>query len=186
MSLISIVKLPLSAEQGWPELERVHPRLVRVFAFIVLPLSLLPPAMLYYAGNHHPELFAMMTGDKDWGMVAAVFFGAELATLAGMGWLIRQVAASAGLTIDYHDAYLLAAIAPIPLWLSSLALLVPSLAVGALVALVALALSCGIVYHGIEGFCHMREDVTAASIVQVVIGAGLVAWALLLLLPLVL
>jgi len=42
-------------------------------------------------------------------------------------------------------------------------------------------LSSGIIYHGIEGLCHTREDVIAASIVQAVIGAGLIAWALLLL-----
>jgi hypothetical protein len=45
---------------------------------------------------------------------------------------------------------------------------------------VALGVSCGIIYHGVEGLCHMREDVTAAAIVQTVIGAGLIAWALLL------
>jgi hypothetical protein len=59
---------------------------------------------------------------------------------------------------------------------------VPSLAFNAALSLGALALSCGIIYHGIEGLCHMREDVTAASIVQTVIGAGLIAWAMLLML----
>jgi hypothetical protein len=47
MNLISLSKLPFSTEQGWPELEKIHPGLLKVFAFIVLPLSLLPPAMLY-------------------------------------------------------------------------------------------------------------------------------------------
>ncbi len=84
--------------------------------------------------------------------------------------------------MDYHDAYLLAGIAPIPLWLSSLGLFVPSLGFNAVLSLAALGLSCGIIYHGIEGLCHTREDVTAASIVQTVIGAGLIAWALLLML----
>ncbi|MCP5279409.1 MAG: hypothetical protein H6935_13785 [Thiobacillus sp.] len=43
-------------------------------------------------------------------------------------------------------------------------------------------MSSGIIYHGIEGLCHTREDMTAASIVRTVIGAGLIAWALLLML----
>jgi hypothetical protein len=186
MNLISLVKLPLSAEQGWLELEKIHPRLVRTFVSIVLPLSLLPPAMLYYAGTHYPDAFLAAAGGKDWGGIASIFFIAEIATFFGMGWLIRQVAESDGLKMDYHDAYLLAAIVPIPLWLSSLGLLVPSLAFNVGTSLVALGLSCGIIYHGIEGLCHTREDVTAASIVQTVIGAGLVAWALLLALLLVL
>ena len=36
MKLSTLTRLPLSAEQGWPEIERVHPRLVKLFAFIVL------------------------------------------------------------------------------------------------------------------------------------------------------
>ena len=180
MNLISLSKLPFSAVQGWPELEKIHPGLLKVFAFIVLPLSLLPPAMLYYAGSHYPEAFLQEAAGKAWGEIAGVFFLAEMMTVLGMGWLIRQVAGSNRLMIDRHDAYLLAAITPVPLWLSSLGLLVPSLAFNAGVSVVALGLSCGIIYHGIEGLCHMREDVTAAAIVQTVIGAGLAAWALLL------
>lgn len=182
MKLTVLSHLPLSADQGWPEIERIHPRLLKLFAFIVLPLSLLPPAMLYYAGSRYPEAFLPQAADKDWALVAAAFFLTELATLLAMGWLIKAVAETDGLRIDYHDAYLLAGIAPIPLWLSSLGLLVPSLAFNAVLSLAALGLSCGIIYHGIEGLCHTREGVTAASIVQTVIGAGLVAWALLLML----
>lgn len=182
MKLSTLTHLPLSADQGWPEIERMHPRLVRLLAFIVLPLSLLPPLMLMYAGNVHPEMFPAQLADKEWGTVAGVFFLAEVGTLAFMGWLIRQVAQTSGLRIDYHDAYLLAAIAPIPLWLSALGLFVPSFAFNVVLSLVALVLSCGIIYHGIEGLCHTREDVSAAGVVQTVIGAGLVAWALLLML----
>lgn len=180
MNLISLSKLPFSTTQGWPELEKIHPGLLKVFAFIVLPLSLLPPGMLYYAGASYPEAFFKGAASKDWGEIAMVFFLAEMMTFLGMGWLIRQVAENNRLKISHHDAYLLAAIAPIPLWLSSLGLLVPSLAFNAGLSLAALALSCGIIYHGVEGLCHMREDVTAAAIVQTVIGAGLIAWMLLL------
>ncbi len=180
MNFISLSKLPLSAAQGWPELEKVHPRLLKVFAFIVLPFSLLPPGMLYYSGSSAPGLLFKTAGGNAWGEIALIFFLAEMATFFGMGWLIKQVAESNRLNIDYHDAYLLAAIAPLPLWLSSLGLLIPSLAFNAVLSLAALGLSCGIIYHGIEGLCHMREEVTAAGIVQTVIGAGLIAWALLL------
>lgn len=186
MKLTSLSHLPLSADEGWPEIERIHPRLMKLFAFIVLPLSLLPPAMLYYAGTQYPEAFLPQAMDKNWGLVAAAFFLTELFTLAVMGWLIKQVTETDGLRIDYHDAYLLAGIAPIPLWLSSLGLFVPSLGFNAAVSLAALALSCGIVYHGIEALCHTREKVLAASIVQTVIGASLIAWALLLVLVIVL
>jgi len=186
MKLSTLSQLPFSADRGWPEIERIHPRLVKLFAFLVLPLSLLPPAMLYYAGTHYPEVFLPQAVGKDWGLIAGIFFLAEMVTLLVMGWLIREVAQSNGLRIDNHDAYLLAAIAPIPMWLSSLGLLVPSLAFNAVLSLAALVLSCGIIYRGIEGLCHTREDVSAAGIVQIVIGAGLIAWALLLMLTVLL
>lgn len=182
MGLISLAKLPWSAEQGWPELSRSRPSLVRLFARLVLPLSLLPPAMIYYAGTRYPEVFLAGAAAKDWGRVAVVFFLAEMQTVLAMGWLIRQVALTNSLTLDRHDAFLLAAIAPVPLWLASLGLLVPNLGFNALLSLAALVVSCGLIYHGIEGLCRTREDVTAAAIVQTVIGAGLAAWALLLVL----
>lgn len=180
MKLSTLSHLPLSADQGWPEIERLHPRLARVFAFVVLPLSILPPLMLYYVGNSDPEVFLPQSAGKNWGMIAAVFFLMEMLTLMLMGWLIKQVAESNNMKIDYHDSYLLAAIAPVPLWLSSLGLLVPSLGFNVVLSLTAMGLSCGIIYHGIEALAHSREEVSAASVVQIVIGAGLIAWALLL------
>lgn len=186
MKLSTLSQLPLSADRGWPELERIHPRLAKLFAFIVLPLSLLPPAMLYYAGTHHPEALLPQAAGRDWALIAGVFFLAEMVTLLVMGWLIREVARTNGLRIDSHDAYLLAALAPIPLWLSSLGLVVPSMAFNVILGVVALGLSCGIIYHGIEALCHTREDVSAAGIVQIVIGAGLIGWALLLMLAVLL
>lgn len=182
MKLSALPFLPLSDKQGWPEIEHQHPRLARFFAFIVLPLSVLPPLMLYYAGTHYSQGFLAQMGDKNWGFIALAFFLTEVGTLLGMGWLIKQITATYRLPIDYHDAYLLAGMAPIPLWLSALGLFVPSLAFNAVLSLAALGLSCGIIYHGIKGLGHTHEDVTVGSIVQSVIGAGLIAWAMLLML----
>jgi len=109
-----------------------------------------------------------------------VFFAAEIASFLGMGWLIKKVADTNALAIDYHDAYLLAAIAPVPLWLSSLGLFLPDLAVNVVLSSIAMALSCALLYHGLQALGRRREEVVAAGMVQIVIGAGLIAWALLL------
>lgn len=182
MKLNTLLYLPFSTHEGWLEIERIHPRLLKLFAFIVLPLSLLPPLMVYYAGTHYPEAFLPQGLAKDWAAVAAAFFLTEVFTLLVMGWLIKQVAETNTLRIDYHDAYLLASISPIPLWLSSLALFVPSLSFNVVVSLAAIGLSCSIIYHGIEGLGHTGEDMAAANVVQTVIGIGLIAWALMLVL----
>jgi hypothetical protein len=186
MKLTAISQLPLSADHGWPEIARLQPGLLRLLVLSLLPLSLLPPAMLYYAGSHYPEVFLAQPAGKDWEAIAVAFFLLEMATLTGMGWLIRQVAATNGMRISQDQAYFLATIAPVPLWISSLGLLVPSLGFNVLLSLTALGLSCAIIYHGIQGLCHTREGVPAAATVQTVIGAGLIAWALLLLLVVVL
>ncbi len=180
MDLISLARLPLTAEEGWPELARRRPALHQYLLLVALPLSLLPPAMLYLAGTHDPEAILRWAQHKDWTEVAVVFFLAEWATLLGMGWLIRQAAATYSLSIDYHGAYLLAGIAPVPMWLSSLGLLIPSLWTNALISALGLGLACALMYQGLKALGRRREEIVAASIVHIVIGVGLIAWALLL------
>ena len=79
-----LVVVLAKALRGWPELVRIRPGLLRLFVFLVLPLSLLPPAMLCFAGTHHPEMFGDVYSRKPWGQVAAVFFTAEIATLLAL------------------------------------------------------------------------------------------------------
>jgi hypothetical protein len=92
-----------------------------------------------------------------------------------LGWLIKQVAGTNKLAIDDHDAYMLGAIAPVPMWLSALGLAISSFRAAVVVAGAGLALSCRIVYHGILALCRTRDGVLAGSVAQSVIGAGLVA-----------
>ena len=180
MSFLTLSKMFVSSKEGWPELEVIHPAVSKLFTFLVLPLSMLPPIMLYFAGTRYGDEFLSGFSAKPWELIATLFFVAEMLTFIVMGWLIKAIAKANGADIDTHDAYMLAGIAPIPLWLSALGLFVPSLLFNAVVSIAALGLSCSIIYHGIYALCHMHEEVVAASITQIVIGAGLIAWALLL------
>jgi Yip1 domain len=180
MNLHALFRLPVSVDDGWPDLIRIRPSLLATFAFLVLPLSLVPPLMLYWAGTYQPEMFPPDLRDRPWAEVATVFFVAELVTLAVMGWLIRRVALGYGLDVDYHDTYLLASITPIPMWLSALGLLVPTLLFAAILAAAGLVTSCAILYHGIQAYCRTREDVAVAGLVRTVLGLGFAAWCALL------
>ena len=182
MSPLTLIRLPLSSIHAWDELRQNPPSLGVLLSSIVLPLSLIPPAMMYYAGTSYADAFAVDLAGKEWGFIATIFFLAELLTFAVMGWLIYQVANTRDAEISLHNAYLLAAIAPIPLWLSALSLFVPSLLFAATVAVLALALSCGIVFQGLRGLCLMKEDVEAMSITYTVMAASVMAWGLLLML----
>lgn len=180
MKILSIPKMVVSSTEGWPELAKIHPAVIKVFFFLVLPFSLLPPAMLYLSGTYYGDAIVAGYGSKPWELISVLFFIVEMAGFAWMGWFIKQIAADHQVEVDFHDAYVLAAITPVPLWLSSLGLLVPSLAFNIVVSLAALGASCALIYHGIYALCHLHEEVTAASITQAVIGAGLATWAVLL------
>jgi hypothetical protein len=181
MNILTIPQMILTPRDSWLELEKMRPSMASLFSSLILPLSVLPPLLLYYAGTHYGDAFATGFGSKPWATIAVVFFLAEALTFVGMGWFIGQVAAAHKVQVTKRNAYLLAGIAPAPLWLSSLALLVPSLAFNVSAVLLALALTCVLVHQGVYALCHMYEEITAAAITQTVMGAGLIAWALLLL-----
>ena len=67
-----------------------------------------------------------------------------------------------------------------PLWLSSLSLLVPSLSFGVVVGGVALFASFGLIYHGVYALFQLREPVKAFQMASVICGTGLLAWLLLM------
>lgn len=182
MLILSIPKMVISSKDGWSELEKVHPTVSSVLITLALPLSLLPPLMMYYVGPRYGNAFVEGYSNKPWGTIAIAFFLAEMCTLLFMGWFIKQVADVNRVFISAHDAYLLASIAPVPLWLSALALWVPSLTFCVGIAFIALGATCALIYHGTHAIGHMDDDVTASAITHTVMGAGLTAWALLLVL----
>jgi hypothetical protein len=180
MNVMSLMLVATSPQKGWKALGDAAPPLLRLFAFFIVPLSLLPAAMLFHAGTHYGDALAPGFSSKPWGEVAVAFFLTEVFTVLLMGWLIATVARSYGAHLSIQDAYRIAGIAPIPLWLSSLGLFVPSLMFNVVLAALALALSCTLVYHGVQVLCKMRDEISAAAVTHTVLGAGLMFWALLL------
>jgi len=180
MSPSQMPKMILSFHDGWDELIRIHPSISRMFALVVLPLSLLPPAMIYYAGGNYGDVFAAGISPGQWHTSAAIFFLAELLTVPVMAWLIHLVSRANNVAADYHECFTLAAIAPIPMWLSSLVLLVPNLLVCVLVGALGLLCSLAITYRGMYALFRMHEDIRAMQMATVTTGAGLLAWLVLM------
>lgn len=181
MKMSNLAKMPFSANEAWRELSSlVDAQVARIFLSLVVPLSLLPPAMIYLAGNHYGDALFEGLGSKPWARIAVLFFIGEMLSVGLMGWLIKQVVKNWNGNISYRNAYLLAAIAPVPLWFSSLGLLAPSIALNAGVSFIALCLSSGLIYQGIRSMSGVTEDVEAGAVTQVVFGAGLMVWGLLL------
>jgi len=170
-----------SFHDGWDEMIRIHPSITRLFAIVVLPLSLLPPAMIVYAAGRYGDIFALGVSTQQWYTAAGIFFVAELLTVPAMAWLIHLILTRAyDVRAEYHECFTLAAIAPIPLWLSSLALFVPSLAFNVVIGILALFGSTGLIYHGVYTLFHMRENLQAFQMATVIAGTELFAWLVLM------
>ncbi|APE31778.1 hypothetical protein BOX17_12940 [Halomonas aestuarii] len=182
MNAMTFLRLPFSGTTGWKELQKRQFPIPSLAWLVVLPMSLLPPLMLYYAGTHYGNDFATGFAERPWRFITTILFLAELLTFFVMGWLIHAVVnGQEELSIDYHDAYLLAAMAPLPLWMASLVLVIPSLLLNALVVLAALGLSCSLIYHGLQGLCSRDEDdVVALSATYTIMATGVLAWGVLM------
>ena len=122
MSMLQIHKLFLSSPEGWHDLARSRPSALKLFVLLVLPFSLIPPLMLEYAGHHVGAVLFPDASAGAWSTAAFFFLIAELLTVPLMAWAIKSVANSKGIASDYHATFTLAAISPVPLWLSSLVL----------------------------------------------------------------
>lgn len=180
MNAMQVSRMPFSFSAGWDELIRIHPSIFRLFAWIALPLSLLPAAMISYAGSHYGDVFVTGVTPAQWHVAAAIFFLAELLTVPLVAWLIHQICGLCDVQSDYHACFTLAVIAPVPLWLSSLCLWVPSLAFGVVIGVVAMFASFGLIYHGVYALFGLREPVKAFQMSTVICGTGLLAWLLLM------
>lgn len=180
MNVVQMPKMISSFSEGWDDLIRGHPSIARLFALLVFPLSLLPPAMIYYAGGNYGDVFVPGITPAQWHAAAGIFFLAELLTVPIMAWLIHLVSRINNAATDYHACFTLAAIAPIPLWLSSLTLFVPNLFVGVVVGGLALLCSVGLIYRGVYALFCMREDIKALQMATVIAGAGLLMWLILM------
>lgn len=180
MNLLQIPKMAFSFHGGWDDVVRLHPSLARLFLLFAVPLSLLPPIMIHFAGTHYGEVFGPGVAPEQWAAAARIFFVAELVTVPVMAAFILLVARMNRVPTDYYSCAAIAVFAPTPLWLSSLALLVPNLMFNIVVGAFALFCSLGLIYRGVFALLHMHEDVQAMQMATVVAGAGVLAWLLLL------
>ena len=180
MKMMSVMMMTAFPQKGWEALDKAPPPPLQLFVVLIVPLSMLSAAMLFHAGTHYGDSLVSGFSNKPWGSIAVAFFLTEVLTVLLMGCLIAAVARSYGAHLSVHNAYRIAGIAPIPLWLSSLGLLVPSLWFNVVLAVLALALSCSLVYYGVHTLCKMRDGIYAAAVTQTVLGAGLLFWVWLL------
>jgi hypothetical protein len=185
MSILHIHKLFVSSPEGWEALARMQASVLKLFVFLVVPFSLLPPLMLEYAGHHVGAVMYPDTSGQAWSIAALFFLIAELVTVPLMGSAIKSVANSKGIKSDYNDAFKLAAVSLVPLWLSSLALFSDQIALIMAMITLGVAGSVVLILRGVKSILKVEEGLIAFDIAYTVTGLGLIAWVALVMLGLV-
>jgi hypothetical protein len=170
----------VSDKTGWEEIERSHFSTRWFFKSLVVPMSLLPPVMYTYAERVHPgAIFPLSTPPMtalQFMVVGAVFYGMQLLMVSFMAMLIQNIAADRDHDPGAESAYALAAIAPVPLWLSSLALFIPSLGVAVAAVLLAWFASAALIRHGVRPLLHIDDRKTAHHVANLSILCGIAGW----------
>lgn len=197
---------------GWDDLARSHMPVAAMFFFYVLPMSLIAPVMLYYAGTaYHDNLLPILRLTiSQLQILSGIFFVTELAGVFLMAGAIEFMAntelkvihsrqklleyPAATPTLEtpadvprvaYHDAFMLAAVAPTPLWLAPLVLFVPNFMIDATIGALALLASALILYYATPAILKLDEKGEGALFRYIMVTGGMVAWAAMMYLTLI-
>ncbi len=180
MTINDLPRMFFSDTRGWDDIDRRHPSVAKMLLAVAAPLSLLPPLMYAYANSAHPgAVFPLMepalaTGEAL--VVGGIFFLVELAMVFLMADVIRQIARSQSVYPEFGECFALAAIAPVPLWLTSLMLFVPNLWFNAGMLALAWLGSAALIRHGVHSLLHVSDAETAHHISNRVTFTGVAAW----------
>jgi hypothetical protein len=184
MLMNHIPEMLVSEKAGWEEIDRSHYSSRWFFRSLVMPMSLLPPVLYAYAELVHPgEVFPLSVPAMSAMQLLVsgiVFYGLQLAMVGYMAMLIQRMAKAKDHDPGYDGAYSLAAIAPVPLWLSSLSLLGANMGFAMLCVVLAWMTSVALIRHGVRPLLHIKDEKTAHYIANMVTMAGMVAWVSLL------
>lgn len=180
MLMTRLPQMLVSESAGWEEVDRTHHSAGWFRRMLAMPMSLLPPAMYAYAEIAHPgAIFPLQVPaptPAQLVVVGVVMFAAQMAMVAYLAMLIQRMVLSRDHDPGADAAYALATIALVPLWLSSLALFVPStwfaitgFSAGGVAAAV-------LVRHGVHPLLHVDDERKAHYIADVVTLTGMAAW----------
>ena len=179
MKPIAYSKMLVSFHDGWDEVRVIHPSVMKTWWLLIVPFSLLPPAMLLYAGLDHPTAYMSDALFSQWQDVAAFFLVAELISVTLMAWAIKQMALSRNIVADFKDTLLLAAITAIPMWLSSLGLAIPNIWATIFIAALGLIAAASLLYHGTFAILKLEDEMDAQALSYATFSVGILVWAML-------
>jgi hypothetical protein len=180
MNLVYLFKLFLFPQKGWRDLIDSGYSIHRLFLLHVVPFSLIPPIFIYVAGQKNQILFFNLLSPSKLILACIAFFIIELIAVPIMALVIKQISEIAEVKPTYHQAFKLAAVAPTPLWMMPVFLLVPDISVLMVVGSLAMMAAAGFIYYGIPEVLNVYEEGHHLLLFGAVLTAGMMAWGLLM------
>jgi len=169
----------------WDTLTRIHISVVKMFLFYVVPLSVIPPAMIYYAGATYGGNLLPMLTDTQLLTIGGVFFLVELVMTFVVAYLIQRLGDVIDIKPAYEDCYKLAVVVPTPLWLAPLFLFIPSFILNITAGAIALTLSGMLIFYSVPSILKVEEEGHAILLSGSILAAGMVAWVAMMILTLI-
>jgi len=169
----------------WDTLSRIHISVIEMFLFYAVPLSFIPPAMIYYAGVTYGGNLLPMLSDGQLLAIGGVFFIVELLMTFVVAKVIQRLGDVIDLKPAFEDCYKLAVTVPTPLWLAPLFLFIPSFIFNITIGAAALMLSGILIFYSVPLILKVEEEGHAILLSASILAAGMVAWVAMMLLTLI-
>lgn len=168
---------PMPHFAAWDTFTHTHMSALKLFLLYAVPLSLVPPAMIYYAGVTYragllPELSVAQLQ-----AIGMVFYLTELAMTFVVAYLIQRLSDLVDIKPAFDDAYKLAVVVPTPLWLAPLFMFIPSFMLNLMAGAAALILSGMLIFYGVPTVLRVEEKGHAMLLSGSILGVGMVVWA---------
>lgn len=162
--------------EKWNALTDRHISVLKLFFFYAVPLSVLPPVMIHYAGVTYGGNLINFS-EMQLQTIGLVFFIAELVMTFLVAMVIQRMGAVVNMKPAFEDAYKLAVVVPTPLWLVPLFLFIPSIMLNVTAGAVALILSGILIFYNAPAILKVEEEGHAILLSGCILAAGMVAWA---------
>lgn len=169
--------LHLPEFHGLENVAHAHLSVAKLFFLYALPLSIIPPLMLFYAGSMYRETLLPELTTPHLQTIGVAFFATEIVMLFAMAAIVQRIGAVIELHPSFEDCFKLAVIAPTPLWLAPLFLLIPSFMLNLTVGSLALVAAGALIYYSVPEVLKVEDKGQAMLLSGWICTAGMVGWA---------
>ena len=163
--------------EGWYTLTHSHISVLKLFFLYALPLSIIPPMMIHYAGvTYGGQLLPTLT-EMQLQTIGVAFFLTELVMTFVIAFMVQRLGSVVGIKPAFEDAYKLAVVVPTSLWLAPLFLFIPSFMLNLTIGAAAMMFSGVLIFYCVPAILRVEEEGHAMLLSGSILAAGMVVWA---------